>query len=837
MSARRQLSRLLALGLLLVAAGLIPTLAEENEPRPKLSRQGERWVKRTLERMTLEEKIGQLLMVPYFGDFSNVESEEFEKLTRRLKELHLGGLVVATRPRKPTGFDRSEIYALAHLTNRLQQLSAVPLLVAGDFERGAGFRIRATTSFPHNMALGAAGDPELAFAMGRIAATEARALGVHWLLAPDADVNNNPLNPIINIRSFGEDPAKVAQLVDAFVRGCEEAGALCTAKHFPGMGDVALDPHLVLASVTGDRQRLDSVELVPFRAAIAAGVSTIMTEHITAPALEPAPGLPATFSRAITTDLLRHQLGFAGLIITDAMDMSAISTLAWPGEAAVRAVEAGADVVLMSPEPEVAFDSLRRAVASGRLSEERINQSVERLLRAKARLNLNRETQVKMEALDSLLASRAFEKKAEEMAARGLVLLRDDAGLVPFDSSRPQHGLLVAISADPDTYPGGELERELRPRLDSLLVVRADRLYFKPEELFLPSPALYDWAVIAVSVRIADRKGNVGLPDNLAAVATQVLAQGKPAALVIFGSPYLAERFPEARTVLLTFSTAEVAERAAARALFGENAIAGRLPVTIPGVASLGAGLSRPAQTMELAAALPEDEGHFEPVVALLKNAVAEGVAPGGVIAVGHQGRLAALQPFGRLSYNDGAPAVERDTFYDLASLTKVVGTTTAAMMLYERGDLALDAPVASYLPEFKRGPDAAAKEQITVRHLLMHSSGLPGYVRFFQEVKTRQELLDRVYALPLEYPTGSRSLYSDLGIILLGEIIERVSGQPLDAFLQENLFRPLGLRNTLFNPPSALRDHIAPTEKDDDFRHRLIRGEVHDENAWVMGG
>ena len=313
----------------------------------KLPRAAERWVKRTLERMTLEEKAGQLLMVPYFGDFHNTSSDEYQRLVRLVRELNLGGLIVATEPTRPSGFNRSEPYDLAHLTNNLQANARVPLLVAADFERGASFRVREATAFPHNMTLGATGNPDYARAMGRIAAQEARALGVHWLLAPVADVNNNPLNPIINIRSFGEDPQAVARMVEAFVRGCEEGGALCTAKHFPGLGDSAVDPHIELTTVTVDRRRFESVELVPFRAAVGAGVSAVMTEHMAAPALEPQPGLPATFSAKITDGVLRRELGFDGLIITDAMEMSAITARAWPGEAAVRAVEAGHDMILM----------------------------------------------------------------------------------------------------------------------------------------------------------------------------------------------------------------------------------------------------------------------------------------------------------------------------------------------------------------------------------------------------------------------------------------------------------------------------------------------------------
>jgi beta-glucosidase-like glycosyl hydrolase/CubicO group peptidase (beta-lactamase class C family) len=787
--------------------------------------------------MTLEEKVGQLLMVPYFGDFHNTSSEEYQRLVRLVRELHVGGLIVATQPARPSGFNRSEPYDLAHLTNQLQAASSVPLLVAADFERGASFRVREATAFPHNMALGATGNPDYAYRMGRIAAEEARALGVHWLLAPVADVNNNPANPIINIRSFGEDPRAVARMVEAFIRGCEEGGALCTAKHFPGLGDSAIDPHIELTTVAVDRARLESVELVPFRAAVAAGVSSVMTEHMAAPALEPAPGLPATFSAKITDGVLRRELGFEGLILTDAMEMSAITARAWPGEAAVRAFQAGHDMILMSPEPEVAHAALLRAVRSGEIEEKRLDDSVERILRAKAALGLHRKAQVDVERLSAAVAAPAALEAAQEMADRGVVLLRDDAGLLPFDAAKPQRGLLLVLSADPDTFPGRVLEEEVRPRMDSLLTVRADRLYFRPEEATLPSATLYDWCLIAVVVRVADRKGNVSLPPAHMRLIEQALAAGKPAALVVLGSPYLAERFPQVKTVLLTLSTAEISERSAVRALFGQTEIAGKLPVTIPGVAALGTGLARPAAPMELASSAPEYAQPFQPVLALMEKAVQERVFPGGVLAVGHKGRLVALRDVGRMTYEEDSDPVTLDTVYDLASLTKVVGTTTLAMMLHERGRLPLDAPVARYLPEFVSGPDKDAKALITVRHLLTHSSGLPSYFRFFQEAKSREELLALIYRQPLEYPTGTRSVYSDLGIILLGEVLERAGGRPLDAFLRENLFVPLGMTSTLYNPPKGWRERIAPTEDDRDFRRRLVRGEVHDENAWVMGG
>ena len=265
---------------------------------------------------------------------------------RQIEKLHIGGYVVATKPRQPSGIDKTDVYGLARLTNRLQKAARIPLLVSADFERGAAFRVQGTTDFPYNMAVGAAGDARYAYKMGAVAAREARALGVHWVLAPVADVNNNPENPVINIRSFGEDPEAVAELVAAFVKGVEENGALATAKHFPGHGDTAVNSHLDLPTIGGDRARLDSVELVPFRAAIKAGVSSVMPGHLLAPAIEPDEKLAATFSEALLTKLLRREMGFDGLIITDAMVMSAIAKDFWAGEATVRAVEAGVDVIL-----------------------------------------------------------------------------------------------------------------------------------------------------------------------------------------------------------------------------------------------------------------------------------------------------------------------------------------------------------------------------------------------------------------------------------------------------------------------------------------------------------
>ena len=349
------------------------------------------------------------------------------------------------------------------------------------------------------MAIAATGNPKLAYAVGKTTAIEARAAGIHWIFAPDADVNNNPDNPIINIRSFGEDPATVAEFVTQFVRGVEDNGALATAKHFPGHGNVSVDSHLALAVVSGDRKELrDATELVPFRAAIGADVSSIMPGHLSVPAIEADPNVPATLSPKILTGLLREQMKFSGLIVTDAMDMGGVTTLYPPGEAAVRSVEAGADVLLMPPVPDAAMAGLEQAVVSGRISKERIDESVRKILAAKAHLGLDRNRYADIARISSTFALPAYQSEAQSIADRGVTLLRDKPKLLPLDATKPLRVLLVALSADPDPVPGETIEPEIRPRVDSLTVLRADTQYKSVNALKLPAPESYDVAIAAL---------------------------------------------------------------------------------------------------------------------------------------------------------------------------------------------------------------------------------------------------------------------------------------------------------------------------------------------------
>ena len=327
----------------------------------KLSRAANAWVESTLRKMTVDEKIGQLLFTTYHGSFTPSDSAAYQQMLHDVKDLHVGGFINVTQT-SPLGIVKSQAYPSAVLNNQLQVHSKLPLLIGADFERGTAMRLDEGTSFPTAMAVAASGNVKDAYTMGKITALEARAVGIHWIYAPDADVNNNPGNPIINTRSFGEDPQRVAQFVSAFVQGVQENGGIATAKHFPGHGDTSADSHIDLPVIRADRARLDELELIPFRAAIAEKVDSVMTGHLNVPALEPDPNTPATLSHNILTDQLRKQLGFDGLVVTDAMDMGGITVRYAPGDAAVRAVAAGADCLLMPPVPDAAFDSLDAAV-------------------------------------------------------------------------------------------------------------------------------------------------------------------------------------------------------------------------------------------------------------------------------------------------------------------------------------------------------------------------------------------------------------------------------------------------------------------------------------------
>ena len=641
-----------------LAAASAEPRAQATSPLTPLTPEQNKWVESTLQHMTVEEKVGQLLFTTYHGSFTATDSEAYAELMHDINDLHVGGFITITHG-SPLGIIKDQAYPTAVLANQLQSKSKLPLLIGADYERGTAMRQDEGTSFPTAMALAAAGNPKDAYTMGKITALEARAVGVQWVYAPVSDVNNNPGNPIINTRSFGENPQRVSEFASEFIRGVQENGALATAKHFPGHGDTATDSHIDLPVIKADRERMEHLELVPFRAAIAAGVGSIMTGHLNVPAFEPDPATPATLSSNILTDLLRKQLGFEGLVITDALDMGGITVRYAPGEAAVRSFLAGADALLMPPVPDAAYQAVLEATKSGRISGPRLDSSVRRILEAKARLGLDQNRLVDIEKLNEKFGTTRWQETAQEISDRGVTLLRDRKHLLPLDGTKPTRALLVNLYSDPEAYPGEDLEPQLRARFDSLVALRADTKFVHADTLKLPPADSYDIVVLALFVRVSDRKGDIDVPADQIPLIDQIYKSGKPVITLGLGSPYLIERFPQADTWLSAFGISDVAQISMARALFGEIPVRGHLPVSIPGAdLKAGFGIELPADPMKLAPMDAQSQAQLAPAFTVIENAIADKAFPGATIAVGYKGKV-SYHAFGKLSYDVDSPATK----------------------------------------------------------------------------------------------------------------------------------------------------------------------------------
>ena len=555
------------------------------------------WVERTLRSMTVDQKIGQLLVPPVHAGFRNVESESFAPIRKNLTELHLGGMhIFGYSSHRPT--ESGDAAGAALLIHDMQRTAKVPLLITADFEGGVGYILPGATRFPLAMAIGATGDEQLAYQAGKAVGVEGRALGVHVNFYPVVDVQNNPANPIINIRSFGEDPAKVSSLSVSYIRGLQEAGMISTAKHFPGHGDVAQDSHLELPVLEVDRQRLDTVELPPFKAAIDAGVGAVMSAHIFLPTLDTEKGLPATLSRNALTGLLREDLGFKGLIFTDALDMRGVTLHFSDEEAAVRSVEAGADVVLFPPNVQAAFDGIKAAVQSGRLTEERLNESVRQILRAKARVGLDRYKAPDMLSLSRVVGSKTHRDLSQTIADRAVTLVRDERNAVPLKLEASKSLLHVNLldnrSGWREGTPGRVLATEIPKRFARTTTVQLDNQSTAAEYTMTRGMAdVVDAVVVTAFIRVAAYKGSIDLTPAQMSLLRDLSKLQKPFVFVLFGSPYLLHHLPALPSYMLTYDVHPGAEHAAVKALFGEMPVTGKLPISLPGLYPVGHGLSR----------------------------------------------------------------------------------------------------------------------------------------------------------------------------------------------------------------------------------------------------
>ena len=585
------------------------TVTLTGQSQPALDKAARAWVESTIKKLSIEQLVGQMIFAPFNSTYLSSDTDDYEALARLVHDTQIGGVIAFGGTERVPQVMLNNTYGavvlgqpleLASILNRLQSISTLPLLTSSDFEWGVQMRIAGATKFPRAMAFGAANDPQLAYDAGKVVGAESRALGVHVDFAPVADVNNNPRNPVINIRSFGEDPARVGAMVSGWTRGLQDAGMLATLKHFPGHGDTDTDSHLGLPIVSHPRERLEAVELAPFRAGMAAGAAGVMVAHIELPAIDPEKQ-PATFSAKVIGTLLRP--GFDGLIVSDSMKMAAITRMASPGEAAVRAVKAGIDVILDSPDSAAAASAIVAAVKAGDIPRAQVDQSARRILEAKARLGLHRVRAVNLDSVALTVGGRKHDAVARAVSERSITLIKDARNSVPLPTPKTGSVLYLSVLDYPSGWRIAAPSRTVIPALEARWantesVEISDRATPSELDLVRSMADNYDAIVAGIFVRASSGSGRLDLAPQVVRLL-QDLSRGserrsQPFVAMFFGNPYTPMFVPEIPSMLLTYDFSDYAEDSAVRALAGEIAIGGKLPITLPGLFPLGHGLTRP---------------------------------------------------------------------------------------------------------------------------------------------------------------------------------------------------------------------------------------------------
>jgi beta-glucosidase-like glycosyl hydrolase/CubicO group peptidase (beta-lactamase class C family) len=805
-----------------------------------------------LATLSLDERIGQLMMVAAYSNKGREHEREIEDL---IKQHNIGGLI----------FFQGGPMRQAALTDRYQKIARTPLLIGMDLEWGLAMRLDSTMRFPKQLTLGALEEDTLITRMGLEIARQMKALGVHVSFSPVADVNNNPANPVINDRSFGEDRELVARKSIAYMKGLQQGGVIATAKHFPGHGDTDTDSHLGLPLIAQTRARLDSLELYPFERMVAEGLSAMMVGHLEVPALDTTPGQPSTLSHHVVTDLLENELGFKGLVFTDALNMKGVANADKPGEIELRAILAGNDVLLFPQDPVKAIARIRQAVDSGLVPQEMIDHKCLKVLRAKEWAGLKRVAPLMSKDLDATLNTAGARLLRRDLYAQAITLLRNENGLFPL-----QHldSMRIASLVIGDTAHNS-FQRYLQryARVDEF---RIDKVAKRDSvNALLERMKGYDLTIVSVHGTSFKVDKEFGVPQVTLDLIRR-LGDQQRTALVLFANPYrLATAYGANRLsgLVVAYEENEDTEDLVAQVLFGGIGARGRLPVTASNYFRAGDGLHSTVAD-RFSYTLPEAAGVRTADLAGIDAIAREGIAmkayPGCQVLVAHQGKVIWNKAYGSPSYESKRRA-RTDDLYDLASISKVAGTTLALMQLVDEGKVNVDTTLGVYLPELRNAHPVHAR--LYLRDILTHQAGLKPYVPFYtrlmkdgqfkpgvaSDTTDAQHAMrvadglyvssayrDSLFEWVLDAPVGPPGtyVYSDMGMYLLMEVVERVSGMPQDRFLDERYYAPLGLSTMGYRPWLRFpKDRVAPTEDDHDFRGRQVWGDVHDPGAALYGG
>jgi len=805
------------------------------------------WVDSVMNTLTLKEKIGQLLMVR-----ANQPGKNYDrKIESYIDEYGIGGVT----------FFAGDPKEQVKVTNEWQINSKVPLLISIDGEWGLGMRLENTPGFPYQMTLGAVEQDTLIYLMGKEIGKQFRRMGIHMNFAPVVDINSNPANPVIHLRSFGEEVGNVTQKGLAYMKGMQDAGLIAVAKHFPGHGDTDTDSHKTLPVIVKSKQELDSLELVPFKGLIREGVDGVMIAHLYIPEIENRENLASTLSEKIVTDLLKKELGFEGLVITDALDMKGVTKYYRPGDIEVMAFLAGNDILLLPADVPAAMEALLKAVEDGIITPEMVDVRCRKVLEYKYKAGLDKFTSIAEENLPYDLNSMRSIQLNQVLAEKAVTLIRNKDSLLPLNKIDT---LDIAIVSNKKNISDFQRNIARYTATDNFFISEDPREREKARMIADLEP--YNLVIVAMHTSSAWNTEDYGVSEEFIEFVYE-LSLEKKVVLNIFGSPYLAGRIKgvdNIEAIVMSYQNSAVMEAVSAQMIFGGIPFSGSLPVTASEDFPEGLGISTNKTRLQFAS--PERLGISGDWLYRADSIIEEGIDikafPGCQVLAAKDGIVFYNRSMGHQTYNEKLP-VEENTIYDVASLTKVAATALAVMELSEKGIIDIDYPLSYYLP-YLRNTD---KDDLIIRDIMAHQSRFRNWIPYFRHTLKdgkpdpsiysdelteshsvrvaeglyitnayKHSIIDSILRSPLR--KDDSYLYSDLGYYLLKEAMEQALNRPFDKWLENNFYEPLGMGHTGFHPRQKWDlERIAPTENDREFRKKLVHGDVHDQGAAMLGG
>lgn len=812
----------------------------------------ETWVENTLTSMTEDERIAQLFMIRAHSDLGADHIAKVEKLIRNYQ---VGGLC----------FFQGTPEKQAELTNKYQRLSKVPLIISMDAEWGLGMRLKSSTiSFPHNLTLGAIQNNNLLYDMGREVARQCRRLGVHVNFAPVVDINNNPENPVINYRSFGEDRYNVAVKSYMYMKGMQDGNLMACAKHFPGHGDTDVDSHYDLPIINHQIPRLDSIEMFPFRLLAQHGIQSMMIAHLHVPSIDSTTNRPTTLSPRAVTEILKDDMGFGGLIFTDGLGMKGVTKHYQPGEVEAEALVAGNDILLLPQDIPAALKTIKRYIAEGKLSMYEIDNKVKKLLRYKYDLGISTPQTVDISNIRSELNTPAAQVLKRKLIDNALTLVRNDQGIVPVQDLKNQKITVLSIGKNSRT----PFQKGLKKYGDFTFKSINKKIGTSQSKQLLNQLKREDLIIVSLHDMNSRASKNFGITESTRSFLEKLSVENK-VLLVLFGNPYSLVNFDNMQNILMAYDDDEMVQTAAAQAIIGATGLNGRLPITASPKAKFNDGVTT-NPLFRFGYDIPESVGLNSMVLNkiddLAKDAIATKATPGCVVLVAKDNKIVFHKAYGHHTYSKSAKTLKNDIF-DLASITKIAAGTISAMKLYEEGKISIFQPMSQYIPELQ----STDKRDLTTYDIMAHKAGLKPWIPFYKQTvsgskrnprpskKFYQRKVTGDYIVPVtenlymkssfrdtmwkqifESPLRANKnyKYSDLGFYMVDRMVSNVTGKPLDKFADENFYQPLGLSSTSFNPWQRFpKSRLVPSERDKYWRRQKVQGYVHDMGAAMLGG